>query len=412
MATNMPPNPPTNPFALFDAVATKILRTFDPLIERLVARRDALLHKLTQIRDDYTTKETTREAAFQELEETRQHLHKINIKVNRSISIHQKATDVFQQGLEGLVIPTTFPCPFFNCPTLETLENFISEFGEVTDWQVPDYSKKLRPVLTAGKKGKGVNKLSAAGICVDDANKRAYIADCDNSRIQVMSYEGKFVKNFGQQTLMKPYGIAVTKDEIFVTDRLLHSLFQFSKKDFKFNKRTGTKGNREGQLTDPYGVSADRDGDVYVAESGNNRVSIFSNAMQFKKWLGVGKLNFPLDVGLTNECIVVLDWSPNCITFFSRDGTIRSSCVRRGEGRDCFVFHPWFFCLDPADNIIISDTYHHAISVFSKTGEHIHTFGKKGNERGELNLPFGVSISLLGIIFVVSDNLNYSLQCF
>ena len=82
MATNLPPNVPLNPFAQFDAVAIKIVQTFDPLIAQLIARRDALLLELSQLREDYATKETTRKAAIRELKLTRQQLQFMSLKVN------------------------------------------------------------------------------------------------------------------------------------------------------------------------------------------------------------------------------------------------------------------------------------------------------------------------------------------
>ena len=76
------------------------------------------------------------------------------------------------------------------------------------------------------------------------------------------------------------------------------------------------------------------------------------------------------------------------------------------------MYYPIFFCLDPTGNIIISDTENNAIKIFSKSGQHIHTIGKRGDKGEEFIRSFGISISQLGTIFVVSDNPNYSLQCF
>ena len=115
---------------------------------------------------------------------------------------------------------------------------------------------------------------------------------------------------------------------------------------------------------------------------------------------------------LTKECVVVLDWSPNCVHFFSKNGTFLSSCISQEEGQFCLADWPSFFCLDPAGNIIISDISHNVIKIFSKRGKHIHTIGKKGDARGEFIRPLGISISQLGTIYVVSNNPNYSLQCF
>ena len=198
MATNLPPNVPLNTFAQFDAVAIEITQTFDSLIAQLIARRDTLLLELSQLREDYTTKETTRKAAIQELELTRQQLQLMSLKVNTNIPIHQ-------QDLEDLSTPSKLPYPLFDCPTLQTLRNLISGFGEVLVWEVPDYSKKLEPSLTAGKLGKGVNELNATGLSIDETNQLIYLADYYNSRIQVVSFEGKFVTNFGKG-ILKDHG--------------------------------------------------------------------------------------------------------------------------------------------------------------------------------------------------------------
>ena len=264
MATNLSPNL----FAQFDAVATDITQTFASLLTQLIARRDALQHMLSQIREDYAIKETTRMAALQELEQTRQQLKQMSVKVNKNIPIHQRASELYRQGLEDLLTPTRLSHPLFECPTPQTLQNIISEFGEVLTWEAPDYSMKLEPKLTAGKPGRGVNEFYAYGISIDETNKLIYLADWGNSRIQVVSFQGKFVTRFGQQVLKKPWGVALTEEDIFVTDSEHNSVFRYHKKDLKLKNRTGTEGGREGQLDHPRGLSIDTNGDVFAQIAG------------------------------------------------------------------------------------------------------------------------------------------------
>ena len=57
-----------------------------------------------------------------------------------------------------------------------------------------------------------------------------------------MSLTGKFLKRFGQYILKQPWGIAVTEDNVFVTDWDHNALLQLSKKDYKLIRRTGTRG--------------------------------------------------------------------------------------------------------------------------------------------------------------------------
>ena len=342
-----------------------------------------------------------------------QQMQMLSLKVNINIPVHQKAADAYKQGLQQLETPTKLPCPQFTCPTLHKLESLIAEFGEVIEWEVPDYSLKREPVITAGKRGTGVNELNAIGLAIDESNEFIYLADNGNKRVQIVSFKGDFIKRFGQDKLMGPWGIAITSEHIYVTDRGLHVLFQFKKNSFDLLNRTGTEGQTDGQFNRPRGLCTDYSGDVFVADCGNNRVCIFSNDFQFISKLGIGQLYYPNDVKLTPDCqVVVLDRSPKCVHFYSRDGHLLSSCVSQGEGPEYLVYYPKFLCMDPAGNIIVSDKGNHSIKIISKHGHLIHTIGRPGDGIGELRYPWGISVSKSGIIFVVSDNANFSIQCF
>ena len=409
MATNQPTNEPVNQFHLYDNVATEIENTFNLLIEQLIARRDALLTKLQTMKEDFVTKETPRRAAIEELERVIRQMRE-EIKVNVNLETHEKAIQVYQDQMERHQTPTRLPTPLFSCPTLYHLQTQIAEFGEVTEWEL-DYSLKKKPVLAVGKRGNANNELNwSRGLALDEPNQLIYIADMDNSRIQVVSFAGKFLKSFGQGILKVPWGIAVTEDNVFVTDWDLDALLQFSKKDYKLVGRTGTKGGGEGQLNSPRGLCTDYNGDVYVAEYYNHRVSVFSKDLNFLKHLFTQQLRSPHDVKVTPNSVVVLNLSPNCIHFFSRSGALLRSCVTQGE--DGMVYHPWFFCLDPAGNILITDLSRNNIKILSPSGQLMHTIGKGGHGRGELFYPWGICLSQTGTIFVISDSYNFGLQSF
>ena len=212
---------------------------------------------------------------------------------------------------------------------------------------------------------------------------------------------------------MKPYGIAITSENIYVTDIGLHALFQFRKNSFQLLNRTGTEGQTDGQFNTPRGLCTDYSGDVFIADCDNNRICIFSHDLKFISKLGIGQLNRPNDVKLTPDCqVVVVDYSPKCVHFYSRNGHLLSSCVSQGRGPEYLVHTPQFLCMDLAGNLIISNWDNDSIKIISKSGHLIHTIGKKGHRIGEFVRPFGISASKSGVIFVVSDNANFSIQCF
>ena len=227
--------------------------------------------------------------------------------------------------------------------------------------------------------GNDDNELRATGIAIDENNQLIFIADSGNCRVQIVSFEGQFQFSFGQDTLEDPYGIIVSNEHVLVTDMGLHALLQFDRNSYKLVNRTGTKGSEHGQFSYPSGLCIDYNGDILVADSGNNRVSVFSKDLIFISNIGIGKLNDPKDVKLTaNNVVVVLDQSPKCVHFYSKNGHLFSSGISRGEGHHCLVRYPFFFCLDLVGNIIISDCGNNRIRIVSQSEQLIHTIGREG----------------------------------
>ena len=412
MATNIQDVAPYDTIAHFDRIAALIQQTFNVLIEQLIKRRDTLCQEVAQLRDDFHSKETTRVAAIEELERTQQQMQQMSLKSNINLPVHKQAGLMYQEAKQKLCVRTPLPNLSFSCPTLSLLQSQIEQFGEVVQLKAPKYSEKKQPILTAGKKGKGEKELSGYALSLDEVSEKVYIADTNNQRIQVLSFQGEFLSHFGEEVLALPWGITVSDDYIFVTDYGSHTLFQFCKNSHQLLNRAGGRGKNKGQLSNPLGLSVDWNGDVFVTDQLNNRVSVFSNLLHYKHTIGQGSLFQPTDVKLTTDKVVVLDWSPNCIHFFSRSGDLLTSCVSQGRGQECLVCKPFFFCLDCEQNILVSDCLHHVIKILSNSGELLHTIGREGKGKGEFIKPYGVAISKSGILFVLSYNPNHPLQLF
>ena len=330
-----------------------------------------------------------------------------------NLPLHQQAGQLYQQGQKELETTTKLPPITFQCPSLATLQSQIFEFGDVVTCKCPDYTAKKKPVVSAVKLGTGNNELKfPRGLALDEINQKVYIADLGNICVKVLSFQGEFLTQFGQEVLSGPYGIAVTEEFIFVTDWGHNSLFQINKDTLQLINRAGTEGGAEGELNAPKGLCVDRNGDVFIADSWNNRVSVFSGNLCFKSCIGTGILRVPQDVKLIPDTLVVLDWSPNCVRIFSRSGNMLTSCVSQGYEPNCLVNTPFFFCLDPDMNILISDWGNDTIKIFTHSGELIHSLGKKGKSSGEFIEPRGIAVSHSGTIFIVSKNPNFTFQSY
>lgn len=92
----------------------------------------------------------------------------------------------------------------------------------------------------------------------------------------------EFVSAFGDKyngDLQNPYGIAVSHDQIVVTDINTESVKIFDHNEYLVNE-FGSKGTENGQFDGIHGVCLSSSGRIFVADAWNRRVQVF-NPMVF-----------------------------------------------------------------------------------------------------------------------------------
>ena len=99
-------------------------------------------------------------------------------------------------------------------------------------------------------------------------------------------------------------------------------------------KKFALEGDGVTPLYEPGGITVDRDGNIYVADSGNQRVVKFSSEGKFIKSFGTkgqgpGEFLSPWQIAIYNDEVYVYDWSRN-IQKFTREGTYISRFNLRG----------------------------------------------------------------------------------
>ena len=119
-------------------------------------------------------------------------------------------------------------------------------------------------------------------IAIDKGGRFVYILDCTNSNIRIFR-EGDHellhtinLKEPQYLELSNPEGICVdTNNFIYVTDKYKHCVLVLDAAG-KFKMLFGTQGSREGEFNAPSGIDVDSQGNVYVCDSGNRRIQVFS----------------------------------------------------------------------------------------------------------------------------------------
>lgn len=185
-------------------------------------------------------------------------------------------------------------------------------------------------------------------------------------------------------------------------------------------------GNSDGQFIWGSSVAVDKDGLVYLADEWLNRITVFNgqaelNGMDIeqanfiKKW-GIsgslpGQINGPSGIALDNDGnLYITEELNHRVSKFTTDGEFISCWGSQGSSMDQFD-HPWGITIDNNNNIYVADWKNHRIQKFTGTGEYISTIGTPGNSSGELNMPSDVAVDKDGDIYV-TDWWNSKLEVY
>jgi len=176
-------------------------------------------------------------------------------------------------------------------------------------------------LLQFGGYGSGDGQLkSPYGITTRDG--KVYVADRDNHRISVFNYNGQFYISFGSDQLDQPWDVVINfNNQLFVADNSHHCVVTFTL-DGQFVGKFGTQGYDRGQLNEPFSISTDTDGFIFVTDY-NHRVSIFDHVGNFIHCFGSqgsanGRFNYPFCVALSpNGDIYVSDYNNKRIQIFT-----------------------------------------------------------------------------------------------
>ncbi len=258
-----------------------------------------------------------------------------------------------------------------------------------TGWRkvlVFDFDNKSLDVL--GKSGSG-RLLNPLGVTTDPTG-RIYVTDAGGSRVMIYDSEGKYLFAFGgKEEFVRPSGIAVNLEgkKIYVVDTWAHQikvfdcnsrkhLFSIGKKGKKTNElnegvldQAWNRGSEEGEFRFPTQIAIGPDGKLYIVDTLNFRVQIFSGTGEFINSFGeVG--NFP--------------------------GTF---------------YRPKGIALDSDGNIYVSDAAFSNIQIFTPDGKLLLHFGSFGSGLADLRLPAGLYINPQDQMFVV-DQFNNRIKVY
>lgn len=211
--------------------------------------------------------------------------------------------------------------------------------------------------------------ISPIGV-VADKDGEIYLSDSILKRVFILDKEGKYLKEIGAGDLfIRPTGIAVDEERLYVVDTHAHKILVLSKKDGSFLFSFGKNGTGKEEFNYPTNIFVDKNGLLYITDSMNFRIQIFNkngyHIFTFGKYGdGSGDFSKPKGVAVDSDGnIYVADALFDTVQIFNREGQLLLAFGNTGRGIGQMVLPAGLF-IDEEDRIYVADSANRRIQIF------------------------------------------------
>ena len=390
------------PILPVDPVELEIHQLFDHLIVCLNQRRVALLTTYRDTRAQIAARPIARARKEEELIALETETERL-LQMNELRETQERILAEIEQTLAEVRVPQPETRAVFrgNCGHLEQV---IACVGEVVEEEVPVVPRyqEMRPIVAVGKRGQAPGELlNPNGVAIDENTNLIYVAEGFGScRVSIFSETGEFINTFTHQDMREPCGIAIHRDNLYVTDTEVHAVFQFKiEVDMRLVAKLGSEGSGMGQFNYPFGLTVSTNGDVFVADCNNHRIQILDDSLHFQREITLQRMKDPCDVKLTPDEVYVLCCCYIYVLTYTGN-TIRSFDTQSVHN----LFAAYLFCLDAEQNIIIRARRNN-IRILTKEGTFLHIIQQPQDSRFLLGIALTKNLKIVTVYYEAPNQL-------
>ncbi|KAI6657769.1 hypothetical protein LOD99_512 [Oopsacas minuta] len=195
--------------------------------------------------------------------------------------------------------------------------------------------------------------------------KQDYLRKENTRKTQVADLE-KMIRQFNETSIQQS---EIRLDSLLGQLEKLGSIQNTAEQQVYKNKtnpirRIGKPGNKKGELNRPYGLALDGD-IIYIADTNNKRIQIFSTEGKFIHEFGKGQLNTPYGIALNKEWVFISDFVLNAVLKFSRTNY---KLIKSVKG---VVSDPLGLTTDTNGELLVADCNNNRIAAFSPDLEYM-----------------------------------------
>jgi DNA-binding beta-propeller fold protein YncE len=219
-----------------------------------------------------------------------------------------------------------------------------------------------RDVLEMIKNGSHAHFVRIIALAMDD-NDRLFIADPGLKHVLVLNKDHK-AEDVITEGIGEPSGLTIDKQNrlLYVADLELDQVLVYDADTLKLLRKIGTTGHKHeltspGDFAKPTGVAVDKEGNLYVCDTLNNRIEIFD-----------------------------------------ADGQFISAFGKSGDGPGYFA-RPKGVAVDSDGHVWVADGVQDRVQVFEKEGQLLISFGGHGLMPGQFQGLVSIAIDQRDRVF-------------
>lgn len=324
-------------------------------------------------------------------------------------------------GVAPLVLAGLFKpaMKFAKIASVGVLALFIAGCSEIPEHSTWVRSKFFSSVEVIGSRGTGAGQFNKPRSLAVDRDDNLYVVDL-TGRVQKFSPDGQYLLSWQmpQTDKGKPKGMIKDQDGNVVVIEPHYSRVNHFDPNGKLLAQWGENGTNQSMLQFPRAVAINSRGEIYLSEYGLvERVQRFSHrGTKFLQAFGKpgtdpAEFNRPEGLGIgPDDLVYVADSCNHRIQVFSPEGKFLKAFGHAGAS-PAELSYPYDVRVDLDGNLFVCEFGNSRVQIFDPEFHSLEIIGGAGSEPGEMNNPWAIALDSCGNLYV-ADSANHRVQKF
>ena len=249
-------------------------------------------------------------------------------------------------------------------------------------------------------------------------NSKGHIVVANESYVSVLTPEGEKVQYIGVNNykgqLSGAFGVTVDRDDnIYIAENSSNRIRKFNANGVCI-AAAGNTGKNDLQFNGPHNICYNhKDNRLYVADNCNHRIQVLSTSLTFMRSFGTrgnehGQFQNPHDIAFDDtDNLYVTDYNNHRVQVLTTEGHFVRAFSQKSNSEK--LKNPFAIAIDSSNTVYVSERGPLQVSVFTSHGSFITSFGSQG--KGHLWHIYGLCIDCDDSL-IVSERTNGQLQIF